>query len=121
LEHRDRSKVGKCFSNAVTTPISSGYRPELGVSSLLNPIKVNYYHNLIGIIRWAVELGQIDIYIHVSMLLSFLASPREGHLAEVIHIFAYLKKHKCSTMVFDETQPHIDESSFIPTDWTEFY
>jgi hypothetical protein len=115
------SKIGKCLSNAVTTPISSGYRPELDVTPLLSPTKANYYQNLIGILRWAVELGRIDIYIHVSMLSSFLASPREGHLSEVIHIFAYLKKHKRSTMVFDDTLPHVDESVFIPADWTEFY
>jgi hypothetical protein len=88
------SKIGKCLSNAVTTPISSGYRPELDITPLLNPTKANYYQNLIGILRWAVELGRIDIYIHISMLSSFLASPREGHLSEVIHIFAYLKKTK---------------------------
>jgi hypothetical protein len=115
------SNIGKCLSNAVITPISSGYRPELDVSPSLDPIKANYYRNLIGILRWAVELGRIDIYIHVSMLSSFLASPREGHVAEVIHIVAYLKKHKRSTMVFDDTIPHVDESLFLATDWTEFY
>ncbi len=36
------SKIGKCLPNAVVTPISSGYRPELDVSPLLDPIKANY-------------------------------------------------------------------------------
>ncbi len=66
-------------------------------------------------------MGCIDIYIHVAMLSSFLASPREGHLGEVLHILAYLKKHKRSTMVFDDTLPVIDESTFVSADWTEFY
>jgi hypothetical protein len=46
------------------------------------------------------------------MLSSFLASPREGHLSEALHIFSYLKRHRKSAMVFDNTLPNIDESIF---------
>jgi hypothetical protein len=57
---------------------------------------------LIGILRWACELGRIDIMCKVSMLASFLAQPREGHLAAVMHMFAYLKTHQRSRLVFDD-------------------
>jgi N-acyl-L-homoserine lactone synthetase len=51
------------------------------------------YQLLIGILRWAVELGHVDIITEVSMLLSsHLALPREGHLGAVFYIFAYTKK-----------------------------
>jgi len=77
---------------------------------------------LIGVLRWIIELGRIDIHVHVAMLSSFLASPREGHLQEALHIFAYLKRYKKSTMVFDDTVPSIDESIFQQTaDWSDFY
>jgi hypothetical protein len=115
------SKAGKTLSNTVKTPISSGYRPELDMTPLLGPEKANYYQNLIGILRWAVELGRIDIHIHVSMLSSFLSSPRVGHLEQVLHIFAYLKRYDRSTMIFDDTLPKIELSSFPVADWTEFY
>jgi hypothetical protein len=116
------SKIGKALSNNVSTPLSSGYRPELDVTPLLDPTRANYYQNLIGILRWAVELGRVDIHVHVSMLSSFLAAPREGHLSECLHIFAYLKKYKRSTMVFDDTLPNVDESLFTTNkDWTDFY
>jgi hypothetical protein len=114
-------KVGKALSTNVKTPLSSGYRPELDITPLLGPEKTNYFQNLIGILRWAIELGRIDIHVHVSMLSSFLSSPREGHLEQVLHIFAYLKRYDRSTMVFDDTLPNIDLSSFPIADWTEFY
>ena len=52
------------------------------------------------------------------MLSSHLAMPREGHLEELIHIFAYLKKHMKSEMVFDPSIPDIDMSSFQCHDWS---
>jgi hypothetical protein len=56
--------------------------------------------SLFGILRWACELGRIDITCEVSMLASFLAMPREGYLA-VMHMFAYLKTDTRSRLVFD--------------------
>jgi hypothetical protein len=115
------SQVGQALSNTVKTPMSSGYRPELDVTPLLGPEKANYFQNLIGFLRWAVELGRIDIHIHVAMLSSFLSSPRVGHLEQALHIFAYLKRYDRLTMVFDDTLPKIELSSFPIADWTEFY
>jgi len=47
-----------------------------------------------------------------------LALPREGHLQELYHMFAYLKKYHNSEMVFDPSEPDIDESQFQEKDWT---
>ncbi len=55
------------------------------------------------------------------MLSSFLTCPCTGHLEQVFHIFAYLKKYNHSTMVFDDTLPNIDESQFLCHDLAEFY
>jgi len=115
------SLCGQGLANNISTPIAFGYRPELDTTPLLNPDQANYYQSLIGVLRWAIELGRIDILIHVSMLSSFLAAPRQGHLSQVHHIFAYLKKYPRSTMVFDDTTPIVDPSTFFQADWTEFY
>ena len=80
-----------------------GYRPELDMTQLLPDEQANYYQNLIGVLRWAVELGQIDIHVQVAMLSRYLAQPRQGHLEAVFHIFAYLWKYKRSKVVFDDT------------------
>ena len=115
------SKVGRTLKNKASTPLTSGYRPELDVSPLLDEDGANYYMNLIGILRWAVELGRIDIHVDVALLASFLMQPRKGHLEQVFHIFAYLKQHKRSTMVFDDTPVDWDESAFQKHEWTDFY
>jgi hypothetical protein len=116
------SKIRKTLSNAISMPPSGGYRPELDVSPLLSPEQANYFQNLIGILRWIIELGRLDIHVHVSMLSTFLAAPQEGHLNETLHIFAYLKRYKKSTMVFDDTLPNFDESIFQQNaDWSNFY
>ena len=52
------------------------------------------------------------------MLSSQLALPRRGHLDQVLHIFAYLKKYHNSEMVFDPTEPNIDKTLFEERDWT---
>lgn len=69
----------------------------------------------------AVELGHIDIYVDVSMLSSHLAQPRIGHLQQVLHIFAYLKCHEQSNLVFDPNVVDWDESQFPVHDWEDFY
>jgi hypothetical protein len=42
----------------------------------------------------------------------YQASPREGHLREVIHIFAFLKRKPKLTLYFDPAEPQLDESAF---------
>jgi hypothetical protein len=49
--------------------------------------------SLIGILRWIVELGRVDICLEVSMMSSHLVLPREGYLEQGFHIFAHLKKY----------------------------
>lgn len=55
------------------------------------------------------------------MLSHYVVSPREGHLQKVFHLFAYLKHHKQSEMVFDDTEPVFDKNNFKVCDWSEFY
>ena len=86
------SEDWKCWkmSNKADTSLTTTYRPELDISRELNVADAAYYQSLIGILRWIVELGQVDMCLKVSMMSSHLALPREGHLEQVLHIFAYL-------------------------------
>ena len=43
------AKVGKALKGKAGTPLNSGYRPELDVSTLLDDEGANYYMNLTGI------------------------------------------------------------------------
>ena len=79
-----------------------------------------YFMSLIGILRWAVELGRIDITTEVSELSSFFSAPRYGHLNQALYIFAYFKKHHNSGIVFDPTYPYINEDDFKTSDEKEY-
>ena len=117
LSDRDMKLPGRAKS-----PLGSNYRPEIDLSDELDPVMAAYYQSLIGILRWAVELGRVDITCEVSMMASHLALPREGHLQQLFHIFGYLKRNHNSEMVFDPSDPQVDMNQFPRQDWesTEF-
>ena len=99
-------------------PLPKGYRPEIDVSEELEPGEASYYQHLIGILRWMVELGRVDICTEVSMMSSHLALPRRGHLDALFHMFGYLKGHHNSEMVFDPSEPDVDLEDFKREDWS---
>ena len=105
------------MSSKVDTPLTTTYRPELDISRELNVADAAYYQSLIGILRWIVELGRVDVCLEVSMMSSHLALPREGHLEQVLHIFAYLKKYQNTELVYDPSDPVVDENDFERRDW----
>ncbi len=57
------------------TPLPTTYRPELDLTNKLDKTDSAYYQLLIGILRWIVELGRIDICLETSMMSSHLALP----------------------------------------------
>ena len=85
-------KVGKkLMSKKPGTPIPNSYSPELDITPELISTDAAYYQSLMGILRWIVELGRVDICLEVSLISSHLELPCEGHLDKLFHIFAYLK------------------------------
>ena len=62
------------------TPMTSGYVPELDTSDELNAEDTQFYQELIGMLRWATEIGRVDILHEISILSQYQASPREGHM-----------------------------------------
>ena len=52
------------------------------------------------------------------MMSSHLALPRKGHMEQVMQIFGYLKKYHNAELVFDPSDPTIDEQDFEKKDWT---
>jgi len=112
-------KRGKSFPAKAPAPFTTGYRPEIDVTEELNTTDGAYYQSLIGILRWIVELGRADITVEASMMESCMAMPRRGHLEQLYHMFAFLRKKHNSEMVFDPTEPEIDEASFEQQDWKD--
>jgi hypothetical protein len=112
----DRGKILKTKAAAV---LPSGYRPELDTTQYCDDDDANYYQQQIGVLRWAVELGRMDILTEVSMLAAYTAAPRQGHLEAVFHIYAYLDRHTRSRVVFDDSYVRVDDE--IDVDWSSFY
>ena len=110
---------GERLKTKTSCVLPSGWKPEIDTTDLLSDKDAGFYQSQIGVLRWTVELGRVDIATAVSMLAAFSAAPRQGHLAAVLHIYAYLKGHDRSRLVLDPdylpdiAQPHYD--------WTDFY
>ena len=103
------------------TPFSSGYHPAEDTTPELDANGLQYFQEMIGVLRWAVEIGRVDILLEVALLSTHLALPREGHMQQVLHIFAYLKKSPRRRLFFDPDHPTISEDRFKSFDWEDFY
>ena len=79
----------KCYK-----PLMANHRPELDDTAELKADGVQWHQELIGMLRWAVEIGRVDVNLEVSMMSSHLALPRQGHLEAVSHTMGHLKSHK---------------------------
>ena len=112
--------LGLELRKGATTPIPTNYYPELDVSPELGDGDATHFMSQISVLRWAVELGRLDIATEVSMLSSHMALPRQGHLDAVYHVYAFLKKHDRSRMVFDSMYQSL-ASKEAPSEWMEFY
>ena len=72
-------------------------------------------------LRWACEIGRVDILFETSLLSTHLASPSIGHLEQVFHIFVYLKDSSKRKLGFDPVHQNIDINRFHRFDWQDFY
>ena len=110
------------LKSTAKNPFPSGYKPELDVTPELNDHLTSHYLQLMGILRWAIELGRVDMFVEVSQLSHFQALPRQGHLEAAYHIFAYIEHHKTSQLAFDPKMPNVNEAAFnTNADWRDFY
>ena len=90
------------------------YKPELDVTPLCDTVQHQFYKQMVGILRWMIELMQIDISIEVSFMSRYLTQPRMGHLIHVLHIFSYLKSNEYMDICYDPTKLEINEPTTLP-------
>ena len=116
---RNLKTKGQLLKKETDAPILANYRPEIDISVKLDDSEASYYQSLIGILRWIVELGRLDIGCEVSMLVSCMVLPSVGLIEQVLHIFSYLKSHHNTEMVFDPSEPNFDVDRIFPReDWS---
>ena len=114
---RHLTAKGMSLNRRGTAPLSPGYCPEIDSSPELEIQDITYYQSLIGILRYMVEMGRINITCKVSMMSSFFVIPREGHLQQLLHMFAYLKSHHNARIVLYPSYPYIYSYQFPRHEW----
>ena len=87
-----------------------GYIPEIDTTLELKAGGLQYYQELVGVLRRDVEIVKVNVLLEVSMMYTHLVLPRQGHLEQVIHIFGYLTVHKRLRLLFDLDHPQISSS-----------
>ena len=63
-----------------------------------------------------IKLGRIDIITKLSLLLSHVALPREGHLEAAIHAMAHVGQRYNFRLVYDSFYGEIDHGVFKKCD-----
>ena len=102
-------------------PMPYNYAPELDATPHCDEEHASRYRQIIGILRWAIELGRFVILTEVSLLSQYQADPREGHLEALYWIVNYLHRYPMRQLVMNHTIPDIDDSVFRHGDWKDFY
>ena len=97
------------------------YDAEMDCTAELKSEGIQQYQEIIGSLRWAVELGRVDILLETALLSKHLALPREGHLEQAFHMVGYLKSHRKMKLLFDSDEPRVNEKWFSSYDWYGFY
>jgi hypothetical protein len=74
---RKLNESGQRLPTRCATPKQANFRPKLDITPELKIDGVRHYQKLIGVLRWALELGLIDIAMEVSMLSTHLHQGRQ--------------------------------------------
>jgi hypothetical protein len=111
------SKKGLKPLKRATSPFPNSYRPELDTTPVLEDDNASYYQSLIGILRWIVDLGRCDLTCESSIMASYMAMPRQGHLDVLYHIFGYLKNKHNAELILDPSEIQFDKELFKRENW----
>ena len=96
------------------TPFStSEYKPELEATNYCDADLHTIYLNLMGMLRWMIELGRVDILHEASLLSQYMALPRLGQLQQALNMFKNIKANlKQGWLVFDPLDYDIEWTPF---------
>ena len=92
------------------TQYKSDYHSSGDISEELDADGVEYYQEVIGMLRWAIEIGQVGILLEVLLLSQYLTNPRKGNLDQSYDILSYLKHSSKMIIHLDQTEPNVSEN-----------
>ena len=88
----------------------TNYRTSKDVGKERNARGVQACQELIGELRWAVDIVRVGIFLEVAILYLHLFLPGSGHLQAVYQIFRYLKQVPKRKLYFDSVSPSISKN-----------
>ena len=72
--------------------MSITFVPKLDDGRELGPKDITLHQEMIGMLQWATESGQVDILCEISILSQHQALPRVNHMKQLLQIFSCLEK-----------------------------
>jgi len=102
------------------TPMSVTTHPELDISPELGKDGIPLYQSMIGVLQWIQGIGRFDISYAVSMMSSYAAKPREGHMDGVVRIFGYLKRYPNKAILLSPNNPTVEDDGKNAEEYNEF-
>ena len=113
-EYRETNHPNITIKKKLSTPFHADYHPDEDDSNKIEESEIGHFQHMLGMLRWIVELGQIDIITEVSTLASHMACPREDHLHAGYCMFEYIARKHNSRIILDPTYPDINDDDFSP-------
>ena len=109
--------INQSLPTKCKVPVSPGYSPAVYEIPDLDEDGIKTYQELIGVLRWEIEIGRVDIILEVALISTHLEIQRKGHLEKVYPIFRYLKQRSRRRLFFDTEHPDISGESFTRLNW----
>ena len=121
IERKFGNLISLFGKSQLDTPAPTDFHPEIDQTDFLDEDNVWLYQSYIGILRWATELGRVELTHTAATMAKFSTAPRQGHLKGLLRAFAYCKKHITSMIVFDPMPRDFSNITWDGVDWVEFY
>ena len=87
------------------TQYKSDYHSSGDISEELDADGVEYYQEVIGILRWDIDISQVGILLEVSLLSQYLTNARKSY-----NILSYSKHSSKIIIHLDQTEPNVSEN-----------
>ena len=88
-------------------PLPHSYKPEFYTTDECNSYHTLINQQLIGILRWAVDLGSIYIQLEVVLMSQYQMNPKEGYLEALYFIFHFMWTNPNKRQGIDTSYPMI--------------
>jgi hypothetical protein len=108
---------GEMPKQMVRSPLEKGDQPELDISELLDGKGIELYQSPIGLLKWSVTIGRLDVKAAVTTLSGFRVVPWRGHLDRVKRVYGYLVKMQHAPICVHIEEPDYSDIPDFDYDW----